>query len=331
MEKASGELVSVIVPAFNAARTIEETLLSIRRQTHRNLDVIVVDDGSTDDTYRIAHKHSLLDERIRVIQQPNKGVAAARNRGIAEARGQLVATIDADDVWRPSKIARQVAVLSGLGSDVMLVYGWSAEIGEDGEVVSLSKGPSFTGDVLKILCYGNFVGNGSSALIRKSILQDLGGYDSSLRDRDAQGCEDWSLFLRLAAKGHFAVVPDHLTGYRQAPDAMSRNIAQMLRSDALVRLEALLRHPEYEEQIRDGRLQYLNWFFQHEVQCRNWKACIKLFGTLLSKDDTRPRSSRSRYNCAVRMRESVAAAVFSKSTSPFQGRKFLELPDNTMV
>ncbi len=188
------EPVSVIVPAFNAERTIDETLLSVRSQTYGNLEIIVVDDGSTDRTYERAREHSLVDSRVRVVRQSNQGVAAARNRGIAEARTDIIAPIDADDLWRSTKIFRQLEVLRKSSPQVKLVYAWSANIDECGKVVSLDKRPSFSGDVLSVLCYGNFVGNGSTALVRKCVLERLGGYDPSLRARQAQGCEDWSLF-----------------------------------------------------------------------------------------------------------------------------------------
>src|SRR5437879_4343856 len=95
------DLVTVVIPAFDAARTIAETLHSVRSQTHRRLEILVVDDGSNDSTPQIVQRQGVEDRRIRLIQQPNAGVAAARNRGIAEATSDVVATIDADDLWRP--------------------------------------------------------------------------------------------------------------------------------------------------------------------------------------------------------------------------------------
>jgi len=283
--RGADEAVSVIVPAFNAERTIDETLASVRSQTHENLDIIVIDDGSVDRTYDRAREHSLVDHRVRVVRQPNQGVAAARNRGIAEARGDIIAPIDADDLWQPTKLSRQLEVLNQSGSQVKLVYAWSANIDEYGKVVSLDRRPSFSGDVLSVLCYGNFVGNGSTALMRKCVVQRLGGYDSSLKARQAQGCEDWSLFLRIARTGHFAVVPDYLTGYRQVQNAMSRNLEQMLRSDALVRAEGLLLYPEHEEEIRSGRLSYIEWMFQRELEAGNLESCMPLLRRLFAKDD----------------------------------------------
>jgi glycosyltransferase involved in cell wall biosynthesis len=268
------DLVSVIVPAFNAERTINETLLSVRSQTHQNLEIIVVDDGSTDRTYQYSFDHSRMDSRIRVVRQPNAGVAAARNRGIEEARADLIAPIDADDLWRPTKITRQLRALRAAGSEVKLVYTWSALIDEDSKVIDWGKDPLFAGDVLFALSYGNFVGNGSTALMQKSVLKKLGGYDVSLRARQAQGCEDWSLFLQIAEGFHFAVVPDYLTGYRQARRAMSRDIEQMLKSDALVRSEMLIRHPEYFLQIKSGRHAYMDWMFLRELEDGNWSHAL---------------------------------------------------------
>jgi glycosyltransferase involved in cell wall biosynthesis len=307
----------VIVPAFNAEQTIDETLLSIRRQTHANLDIVVVDDGSTDRTHQNALNHSLADNRIRVIRQPNDGVAAARNRGIAEARADFIAPIDADDLWRPTKISRQLRALRAAGPEVKLVYTWSALIDENSKVIDWGTHPLFAGDVLLALSQGNFVGNGSTALIRKSVLKELGGYDASLRTRQAQGCEDWSLFIRIAEEGHFAVIPDYLTGYRQAQGAMSRNIDQMLRSDALVRSEVVMRHPEYLSQIRSGRRAYMDWIFRRELKDGNWLPCVKLLRQLVLKDDRRLVSARRTVKYALRVASGILTAGRSSDGPPY--------------
>jgi glycosyltransferase involved in cell wall biosynthesis len=315
-----GDLVSVVVPAFNAERTINETLLSVRNQTHQNLEIIVVDDGSTDRTYQYSSEHSRTDSRIRVVRQPNAGVAVARNRGIEEARADLIAPIDADDLWRPTKIARQLRALRAAGSEVKLVYTWSALIDEDSKVIDWGKDPIFAGDVLYALSYGNFVGNGSTALMQKSVLKQLGGYDASLRARQAQGCEDWSLFLQIAEDFHFAVVPDYLTGYRQARRAMSRDIEQMLRSDALVRSETLARHPEYLLQTKSGRHAYINWMFRRELEDGNWSTCFKLVRELVLEEDSRLPSARRTAKCAIR----IAARILSgRSSMSLSGPPYL--------
>src|SRR6185436_16193158 len=131
-----GQLVSVVVPARNAAKTIHETLHSISRQTYRALEIIVVDDGSTDETAAIAQRHSLDDPRFRVISKPNGGVASARNEGIRVTTGEFVAFIDADDLWHPTKIGKQMEALLSGGPDMALVYSPFRVIDAGGRVVS---------------------------------------------------------------------------------------------------------------------------------------------------------------------------------------------------
>jgi glycosyltransferase involved in cell wall biosynthesis len=110
-------LVSVIIPAYNASVTIERTLRSVLAQTHGHLEIIVVDDGSIDDTAAIVERISREDPRIILLQQPNQGVATARNVSIDHARGEFIAPLDADDIWHPSKIEKQIAVIKGGRSD----------------------------------------------------------------------------------------------------------------------------------------------------------------------------------------------------------------------
>ena len=270
------DLVSVIIPAFNAAATIEETLLSVRRQTHQALEIIIVDDGSADRTLAVAEAQATLDPRVRVLSQANAGVAAARNRGIAEARGDVVAPIDADDLWRPRKVERQLRALRAGGPEIGLAYCQSAVIDEDSIITANNNGPIHGGDVLPHLFYGNFVGNGSSPLMRKRLVEEVGGYDASLRARKAQGCEDWKLYLLLAERSHFAVVSDHLVGYRYTRAAMSGDVAQMLRSDAIVRDEMAARHPNYRFELDEGRRHYIDWLLWRELGNLNWHNCVTL-------------------------------------------------------
>ena len=105
--------------------------------------------------------------------------------------------------------------------------------------------------------------------MRRDLVLEAGGYDASLRARKAQGCEDWKLYLLLAERSHFALVPDHLVGYRQAATAMSGDVGQMLRSDAIVREEMLELHPNNTFQLEDGRLAYINWMLYRETENGN--------------------------------------------------------------
>jgi glycosyltransferase involved in cell wall biosynthesis len=267
--------VTVVVPAYNAEATLDETLRSVRAQTHRALEILVVDDGSRDSTPAIALAHAAADPRVRLIRQDNAGVAAARNRGIGEARAALVAPVDADDLWAPAKIERQVATLRRGGPRVALVYTWSALIDQESRVIRLHEATA-EGDVLAQLCRGNLVGNGSAALMRRDAVLEAGGYDPTLRARGAQGCEDLLLYCRIAARHHAAVVPDFLTGYRQTGETMSWDLVTMMRSFRLVAAELRGRHPELHADIEAGEAFAARWLLGRALWARDLRAAWAL-------------------------------------------------------
>jgi glycosyltransferase involved in cell wall biosynthesis len=128
-------LVSVIIPAYNEAATIERTISSVRSQTYSNLEMQVVDDGSTDETAAIVQRLAGIDHRIMLLRKPNGGLSSARNYGIAHAGGEFIAPIDADDLWHPDKIKKQMAVMRDGGDQVGLVYCWSRAIDERDRVL----------------------------------------------------------------------------------------------------------------------------------------------------------------------------------------------------
>jgi glycosyltransferase involved in cell wall biosynthesis len=236
---ADDPLVSVVIPAFNAADTIVETLASVSQQTYRNLDIVVVDDGSTDGTGGLVQAYSLRDSRVRLVRKANGGVASARNEGIRWGRGAFIAFIDADDLWHPTKIAKQVPVLLAGGAAMALVYSPFRVIDTHGHVLTSPLRFGVNGWVLYRHFHVNLIGNGSSILVRRDVLDELGGYDPRLRAAGAEGCEDLLLQLRIAARYQFGELPEYLVGYRRRPDSMSSNVDQMLRSGALAMRIAL--------------------------------------------------------------------------------------------
>jgi glycosyltransferase involved in cell wall biosynthesis len=243
---ASPGLVSVIIPAYNSQRFLPMTLASARAQTYKDLEIVVVDDGSTDATPEIAEEAAQADHRVRVVYQRNAGVAAARNRGIVEAHGDYVAPLDADDIWHPRNIALQVEALKAAGPDAALSYAWYVSIDERGRL----RGPGrqnrlrASHQVLSSLMVGNFIGNGSSVVMRRTRVESVGGYDPSLRARGGEGFEDHALYLALAERWNFALVPQYLIAYRRHDAAMSRDSRSMARSGALVLADLRLRRPD---------------------------------------------------------------------------------------
>ena len=221
-------LVSVIVPAWNAQGTLSETLESAAAQTHRNIEIIIVDDGSTDRTADIATQFCASDPRARLMRQDNRGVAAARNRAIDAAEGEFIAPLDADDLWHPEKIARQLATFAASPPRVGLVYCWYRMIDGEGRVIEPPWAPVIEGNIFREHLRCNF-GTGSSPLIRRAALGDL-HYSGELGDAGNQGCEDWLLQLGIAARHEIACTRAFLLGYRQGPTAMSANTERMIRS-----------------------------------------------------------------------------------------------------
>ena len=264
----SGErLVSVVIPAYNAAATLDETLRSVRAQTHRALEIIVVDDGSTDATAAIAQQHAQADARVLLLRQDNAGVARARNHGWQRARADCVAFVDADDLWAPTKIECQLRALDAGGERVGLVYCWFAKIDHAGRIVRAQHNPRWQGDVVQPILSGNFVGNGSSALIRRQALAAAGGFDARLQAQGAHGCEDYLLYFRVAEAWHFAVVPQRLVGYRWLPGNMSSQRPRMLRSWLLVQDEMLARHPDQAHTVQQGVRHYAGWLVADALSC----------------------------------------------------------------
>lgn len=258
----SSPLVSVIIPAFNAERFLAETLRSVSQQTYRNIEIIVVDDGSTDGTANLVEAQRRLDPRIRLIRQANAGVAAARNKGIFEASGEFLAPLDADDLWHPENLARQVAALQTAGPDAALCYAGSINIDDTNKVLQWSPHPRIADlePVLEVLIKYNFIGNGSAAVMRRSHVVAASGYDPGLRAQDAQGCEDLKLYLTLAARHRIVNVPEYLIGYRHSADSMSRSVTRMERSHELVLADLRRLRPDLPERLFRHSFSFLHLY-----------------------------------------------------------------------
>ncbi|MEA5511022.1 glycosyltransferase family 2 protein [Crocosphaera sp. UHCC 0190] len=244
MNPSNNPLVSVIIPAYNAEEFIVKTLQSVVNQTYQNLEIIVIDDGSQDGTKTQVDLFIKKDERIKYLYQINAGVAAARNLGIETATGEFIAPIDADDIWYPQNIEKQVKAMISGGNQVGLVYSWSVDIDENDRLTGAFRATEIEGSVYPTLVSHNFLGNASCSMIRRSIVQSLGGYNRSLKQQNAQGCEDWDFYLKIAESYQIKVVKEFLVGYRKLPESMSRNYETMARSHALIMEKVQVHHRE---------------------------------------------------------------------------------------
>jgi glycosyltransferase involved in cell wall biosynthesis len=272
------DMVGVVVPMLNAERTIAATLDSICRQTYRTLDIVVVDDGSTDGSVAIVDGKIRQDRRVRMIRQPNAGVAAARNAGAAGTTAAFLAFVDADDLWAPTKIEFQLDALKCGGPQVGLAYCWFASIDQSDQVVSFGPQPLFDGDAMAALCESNWIGNGSSLLVRRSAFDKAGGYDTALRAQGAQGAEDLLICFRIAEHFTFAVVPRYLVGYRARPDSMSHDALQLFRSTRLVLAEYLGKFPQHAAKL-DHHLQAARQWYAYRAAAAGRRSDARILMT----------------------------------------------------
>ncbi|MFE3855365.1 glycosyltransferase [Streptomyces griseorubiginosus] len=215
-------LVSVIIPLYNTEKYIGACLASVLAQTHRELDVIVVDDGSTDGGAAIAER--VADERVRVERIANGGVGAARNRGLALARGEAVAFLDADDLWYPEKLAEQIGVLRG-DHEVVAVGAVFQYLSENGRRFGRAGQDARDAASQERMRRGGLMPFPISSLIaRTDAVRAVGGFDESLPP-----VADLDLMARLALAGRVATVMRPLGAYRVHGDSMSaREPAEMM-------------------------------------------------------------------------------------------------------
>lgn len=235
MEESSDQeftagLVTIGIPAYNAEDFLEATIHSVLNQTYRELEIIVVDDGSKDATSEIVERFVRLDKRVRLIRIPNSGVGAARNFAIKDAKGKYFAPLDADDIWEPDKIRIQVEAMEKGGKDFGMVYCLSNAIDESGDFMNHCPWWRIEGDVWNALLFRNFIGCASVPLFRTELIRKRGGYLTRKEQGSVQGCEDWDAALRVAAISKVALVPEYLVGYRQRTASMSENYSGMAAS-----------------------------------------------------------------------------------------------------
>jgi GT2 family glycosyltransferase len=250
--------VSVVIPVHNGEKYLAQAIESVLAQTHRDLELLLVDDGSTDDTSAIIRHYAAMDPHVRCLSQENRGVAAAGNRGLEEARSEWVARLDADDVFLPEKLERQVAFLRR-NPDAKIVGTLACFINHAGRPLGLvgTEGP-FTRAEYDRLVRGNrpiyFVN--SSTLMHRDTVLAVGGYREAFAP-----AEDVDLWIRMAEKGHLMLkVPEPLLRYRLHGDSltMTQNARQrLLHRWAIACGEARVKglmEPSYSEFVASEKL-----------------------------------------------------------------------------
>jgi len=211
----SSALVSVIIPTHDRATRLCRALRSVLEQSYRDLEVIIVDDASTDGTADILS--AVSDPRVRTIRfEANRGAPAARNAGIEAARGSLIAFQDSDDEWMPGKLERQVRVLETPGSGADIVYTGFLRCSPDKELYIPEPWVAMReGQILPQLLHGNFVST-QTLLVRRACIDAVGGFDERL-----PRFQDWEFAIRLAKSYRFHVIDEPLVRVYETPGNIS--------------------------------------------------------------------------------------------------------------
>lgn len=256
-------LVSVIVPLFNGRLFITSALESLQASTYDVWEAVVIDDGSTDGGGDLVEGLAQGDSRIRLIRQQNRGLGAARNTGLDAARGEFVAFLDADDLWLPTKLERQLGAWTEgvLYSDAYLMPGESHGNERIGEHIRFERGQIFDQ-----LLQENRVGV-LTALLPHTLVDEAGGFDATL----PQGCEDYDLWLRLAARGvPFDYIDEPLAIYRVHPEAMSQSSVNMTRSRLAVYERLVASAPPVKRQAVERRVAAEHRYLAGALRQRAW-------------------------------------------------------------
>lgn len=216
---ASTPLVSVVIPTYNHAKFLPESLRSVIEQSFTSFEIIVVNDGSTDNTAELLEGWAAAN-RIRLIHQQNAGQSRARNRGIAEARGKYVAFLDDDDFWPADKLQWQVEFLEQNNS-VGAVGGMVQSVDEQGR--SMELGPFFESITFESLFRSNPFLSPGQLLVRADLLKSLGGMDVNI-----WGADDWDLWFKIARKTRIVMEKKVALYYRFHPNNSSRQSVRLL-------------------------------------------------------------------------------------------------------
>jgi len=234
----SSPLVSVVIPNYNYGRYLAQAIESVLGQSYPNVEVLVVDDGSMDDSSAVLQRYA---HRVRWFQQQRQGVSAARNCGIRESRGEFIAFLDADDVWHPQKLARQMAQITHPA--IGLVCCGLQCIDTEGRLLGISVAGR-SGNVLKeiaLLRWPGAPGLGSTAVIRKACFDRIGMFDVELSTS-----ADWDLWRRLSCHYDTAMVHESLVSYRVHHVSMHRNV-DLFKCDMLRAFTRMFADPDAAE------------------------------------------------------------------------------------
>jgi len=218
--------VSVVMPTFNRARFIPSAVASALAQTYADLELIIVDDGSTDDTARVLEPF-FEDGRVRYFYQSNQGQSVARNYALAQSSGEFIAFLDSDDLWCPDKLEKQLRAFDA-NPGVDIVHGDEVLINEQGEVISRKNMRRYSGRITRQLLADNSVSI-TTALVKRRCFEEMGGFDTLVGVAD-----DYDLWLRFSARYRFHYEPGIVASYRVMEAQISSDKRRRLAANEMI-------------------------------------------------------------------------------------------------
>lgn len=252
-------IISVVIPAYNAEKTIQETIESVLNQTFKDFEIIVINDGSTDSTLTLVSQ--INDPRIQIYSYQNSGAPKSRNRGFEHSKGLYIAFLDADDIWVNNKLELQLKALEN-NSQAAVAYSWTDYIDQSGKFLQSGTHLTFNDNVYPDLLVQNFLENGSNPLIRREAFANINGFDESLL-----AGQDWDLYIRLAAHYHFVAIPVVLVFYRFSSNSLSSDVLRQEKQCLAVLEKAFLQAPPSLQHLKKQSLAKLyKYLVCHAVQ-----------------------------------------------------------------
>jgi len=315
MDPTENHTVTVLIPCYNGMPYLPESLDSALAQTHRPIEIIVVDDGSSDDSASVIQDYAkrYSDRGIQLIRQANAGEPAARNTGIRAATGDWVAMLDTDDWWEPDKLEKQLAKANQAGPECVMVHtGVRAHLpdGTTGES-DLPAAARRTGWCTEALLEPTSIGH-PSIMVRRDALNQIGGYDESFK----QAC-DIDFYFRLSVVGTFGFVPEYLLNYRKHAAQMSASQVDQIGYHHRAVRNFFAQHPEAGDRIGKDRIEAaLARHVSVKLESLYWKRKLDQFRQLLDyaktqqldSPDIRDWRRRSRVpNWLIRFKDRLAS------------------------
>lgn len=239
-------VISVIIPVYNAEKTIKQTIKSVLEQTFIHFELIVINANSQDKTLEFVNE--IKDSRLKVFTYPKANAAANRNRGINHASGEFITFLDADDLWTIDKLEEQYKALKE-NPKAVVAYSWTDAIDEYDNYIRPCSHQSWSGNVYSKLLLDDFVGSGSNAMVRAQAFKEIGCFNDLLTN-----AQDTDMWVRLAAKYDFVAVNKVQILYRITDNSMSSDVIGLEKSNLQVAERAFDRAPQSLQHLKSYRI-----------------------------------------------------------------------------